>query len=57
MFEKYGGGLDHLPCMGHWASIVLQDDEVLLVSHEGMNCAFYLFGLPERWRPYFATGY
>ena len=42
--------------MMQWASLVLHEDEVLLVSQEDMTCAFYLFRMPREWCPYFAVG-
>ena len=42
--------------MMQWASVTLQDDEVLLISQEDMTCAFYLFRMPRAWCPYFAVG-
>ena len=48
-FREIRGDVDHLPYMMQWASIMLEDDEVLLVSQEDMTCAFYLFKLPRAW--------
>ena len=42
--------------MMQWASIILRDDEVLLISQEDMTCAFYLFKLPRAWCRFFAVG-
>ena len=55
-FREIRGDVDHLPYMMQWASVVLRDDEVLLISQEDMTCAFYLFRLPRAWCPYFAVG-
>ena len=38
------------------ASIILEDDEALLVIQEDMTCAFYLFSLPKEWSKYLAVG-
>ena len=50
------GDVGHLPYMMQWGSIILEDEEVLLVSQEDMTCAFYLFKLPKAWCRYFAVG-
>ena len=55
-FREIRGDVDHLPYMMQWSSLVLQDDEVLLVSQEDMTCAFYLFRMFKAWCPYFAVG-
>ena len=55
-FRTLKGDVDHLPYILQLSSIVLMDDEFLLLSQEDMPCAFYLFGLPECWCPYFAVG-
>ena len=55
-FREIRGDVDHLPYMMQWASLILHDDEVLLISQEDMTCAFYLFRMPRAWCPYFAVG-
>ena len=55
-FREIRGDVDHLPYMMQWSSIILKDDEVLLISQEDMTCAFYLFRMPRAWCPYFAVG-
>mgnify|MGYP003333489142 CR=1 FL=1 len=50
------GDVDHLPYILQLSSIVLLNDEYLLLSQEDMSCAFYFFGLPEELCPYFAVG-
>ena len=39
-FRVVKGDVGHLPYMLQWASLVLDDEEVLLVSQEDMTCAF-----------------
>ena len=48
-FREIRGDVGHLPYMMQWGSIILEDDEVLLISQEDMTCAFYLFKLPRAW--------
>ena len=55
-FYPIRGDVDHLPYIVQWTSIVLLDNEVLVVSQEDMTCAFYFFRLPSAWCPYFAIG-
>ena len=43
--RKILGDVGHFPRMMQWASIILQDDEDLLVSQEDMTCAFF-FSVP-----------
>ena len=55
-FRELRGDVAHLPYMMQWGGIVLEDDEMLLISQEDMTCAFYLFRLPRAWSKYFAVG-
>ena len=55
-FREIRGDVCHLPYMMQWGSIILEDNEVLLISQEDMTCAFYLFRLPAAWCKYFAVG-
>ena len=55
-FRETKGDVAHLPYMLQWASLVLFEDEVLLVSQEGMSCAFYFFEMPRSWCRYLAVG-
>lgn len=55
-FREIRGDVGHLPYMMQWGSIILEDDEVLLVSKEDASCVFYLFKLPRAWCKYFAVG-
>ena len=45
-FREIRGDVGHLPYMVQCWSLVIQDDEVLLIPQEDMTCAFYLFRLP-----------
>ena len=56
-FREVRGDVSHLPYMMQWGSIILEEDEVLLVSQEDMTCAFYLFKMPRAWCKYFAVGW
>ena len=56
-FREIRGDVEHLPYMLQWATLILKDDEVLLISQEDMTCAFYLFRLPRAWCRFFAIGF
>ena len=56
-FREIRGDVSHLPYMMQWGSIILENDEVMMVSQEDMTCAFYLFRLPSAWCKYFAVGW
>ena len=50
------GDVENLPYVYQWNCVFLEDGEVLTVSQEDMQSAFYLFALPDCWQPYFAVG-
>jgi len=52
-----GGDVDTLPHFGQWSGLELLDDEVLVWNSEDIQCAFYVFQLPDEWLPWFALDY
>ncbi len=50
------GDVDTLPHFGQWLGLELLRDELLVWSSEDISCAFYVFGLPNAWLPWFALG-
>ena len=41
-----------LPYFGQWRGLELMSDEIFSWCSEDMRCAFYVFQMPEVWRPY-----
>ena len=50
------GDTPSLPSITNMGSFHLADGEVLATSSEDIRCFFYLFRLPEAWRPYLGFG-
>eukprot|EP00971_Amphidinium_carterae_P027627 544227-Amphidinium_carterae.1 len=50
------GEVSTLPRAGQWAMIVVHEDELMTVYGEDQTSSFYLYALPEAWRPYMAFG-
>ncbi len=51
---KLEGAVSRLPSICQWMSITLEDDEELVFYLSDMSSAFYLFFLPEQWKPFLA---
>ena len=48
-----GGDLDDMALPSQFMSLVLSQDEIVLVSGEDLKSSFYLCALPHRWAAYF----
>ena len=48
------GGSSSLPAITSWQSIVVDEDEQIVVHQSDMSSAFYLFRLPPCWRQHLA---
>ena len=48
------GDVSTLPSWPHMNAFMIQPEDTLLVSSEDVRCFFYLFKVPEAWRPYLA---
>ena len=48
------GGCKSLPAITSWQSIVLDGSETLSLYQSDMSCAFYLFKVPDCWKPHLA---
>ena len=46
------GGCKTLPAITSWQSIVLDGGETLSLYQSDMSCAFYLFKVPDCWKPH-----
>ena len=44
--------MDSLPMCNTWHALMLERNEVVLVSSDDLKCAFYIFRLPLSWAPY-----
>ena len=47
------GDVATLPHFGQWHGLELLDNEVLVWDSEDIQCAFYVFSLPDDWLPWF----
>ena len=47
------GDVATLPHFGQWQGLELLDNEVLVWDSEDIQCAFYVFNLPDAWPPWF----
>ena len=50
------GDVATLPYIGSWGAAQICAHEVLLWSSEDIRCMFYIFRLPDVWKPYLAFG-
>ena len=46
------GDMASLPMVSTWHALLLEQDEVVLLSSDDLKCAFYIFRLPLSWAPY-----
>lgn len=46
------GDTSTLPMITSLGALYLDDNEVLMTSSEDIRCFFYLFSIPESWKPY-----
>ena len=52
-----GGDVATLPHFGQWHGLEVLDDEMLVWGPGEIQCAFYVFSLPNDWLPWFALDY
>eukprot|EP00435_Cladocopium_sp_Y103_P021547 s123_g5.t1 len=50
--RSLSGDVSTLPGLSGFAGFLLEDDQVALLSSEDIRCFFYLFSIPEEWKPY-----
>ena len=53
LLQSFGGDLGDMALPSQFLSLVLAEDEVMLVSGEDLKSSFYLCRLPHRWAAYF----
>ena len=51
--EHLEGDLRTLPHFGMWSALELMEQELFVWSGDDISCAFYIFGLPPAWLPWF----
>ena len=51
---QLNGSVQELPSITQYLSVVLAEDESLLMCQSDMSCAFYLFSLPPVWKRFLA---
>ena len=57
LFDVIRGDIDCLPNATAWLPLYMEDGEEMAISQGDMASAFYLFFLPECWRPYMCLNY
>eukprot|EP00438_Fugacium_kawagutii_P032920 Skav205027 [mRNA] locus=scaffold6308:1300:5659:- [translate_table: standard] len=57
LFADVKGDIGSLPSATAWMNITLAEGEQLFLSQGDMQSAFYLFRMPQVWRPYFCFNY
>ena len=52
IMDAITGDVSALPFMGQWTSLQLLSWQYFAWSSEDIACMFYIFRIPEVWRPY-----
>ena len=57
LFGVLRGDIDYLPAATGWLPMVLAEGQQVTMSQADMASAFYLFGIPPQWYPYFCLNF
>ena len=50
--QNLSGDVGTLPGLAGFSGFLLEDDQVALLSSEDIKCFFYLFAVPDAWKPF-----
>ena len=50
--QSLKGDVGTLPSLAGFSGFLLEENEVALLSSEDIRCFFYLFSIPDAWKPY-----
>ena len=50
--QSLRGDVGTLPSLAGFSGFLLEDGQVALLSSEDVKCFFYLFAIPETWKPF-----